>query len=170
MRVIEKPITEIKPYEKNPRRNDDSVEKCAESIKQYGWKQPLVVDPDGVIVVGHTRYKAAVKLGLDTVPCIVADDLSPEEIRAYRIADNKVGESSVWDNKLLLGELTEIDTDLFTGFDMGGLFDDILDEGDNTPIEENTQGVIWELVVKSADKEKIERMAELWKEVCNESL
>lgn len=168
MQVIEMPISEIKPYEKNPRRNDDSVDKCAESIKEYGWKQPLVVDADNVIVVGHTRYKAALKLGCETVPVVIADDLPPEKVKAYRLADNKVGEYSVWDNKLLLDELSEIDMGLFTGFDIGEVFDDILDEGDNTPIEENESGVIWELVVKSSSREKVERMAELWKEVNNE--
>ena len=161
------PVGKIRPYEKNPRRNDDSVDKCAKSIQDYGFKQPIVVDTDGVIVVGHTRYKAAIKLGLDTVPVIVADDLTPEKVRAYRIADNKVGELSVWDNKLLLGELKEIDFELFTGFDIGGVFDDILDEGDNTPIRENEKGVIWEVVIKSNDREKIEKVAEFWKEVQN---
>lgn len=120
MKIIEKPLGEIKPYGKNPRRNDSSVDKCARSIADYGWRQPLVIDADGVIVVGHTRYKAAQKLGLETAPCVVADDLTPEQIKAYRIADNKVGESSVWDNKLLLEELSEIDMSLFTGFDLGG--------------------------------------------------
>ncbi|MGQ9919538.1 MAG: ParB N-terminal domain-containing protein, partial [Bryobacteraceae bacterium] len=79
----------IRPYEKNPRQNDQAVDAVARSIREYGVKQPIVVDADGVIIVGHTRWKAAQKLGLEKVPVHVATDLSPEQARAYRIADNK---------------------------------------------------------------------------------
>ena len=92
MKVIDKLLTELKPYEKNPRNNTAAVEPVAESIKQFGFKVPIVIDKNGVIVAGHTRYKAAEKLGLDKVPCIVADDLSPEQIKAFRLADNKTAE------------------------------------------------------------------------------
>lgn len=108
MKVVQKSISEIKPYEKNPRKNDDAVEYVANSIKEFGFKQPIVIDNDGVIVAGHTRYKAAKKLKLNTVPCIVADDLTEEQIRAYRLADNKVAEASGWDFSLLDEELDEI--------------------------------------------------------------
>jgi ParB/RepB/Spo0J family partition protein len=84
-------LAELKPYEKNPRRNDASVEYVANSIKEFGFKVPIVIDRDGVIVAGHTRYKAAKKLGMEKVPCIVADDLSEAQIKAFRLADNKVG-------------------------------------------------------------------------------
>lgn len=113
MNVIEKNLTDIKPYEKNPRKNDDAVQYVAESIKQFGFKVPIVIDKDGVIVAGHTRYKAAKKLNLSTVPCVVADDLTEEQIRAYRLADNKVSEKSAWDFDLLFPELDDI-----TGIDM----------------------------------------------------
>lgn len=108
MNIIEKNINDIKPYEKNPRKNDHAVEYVANSIKEFGFKVPIVIDKDGVIVAGHTRYKASKKLGLEKVPCIIADDLSDEQIKAYRLADNKVGESAKWDDGLLGAELSEI--------------------------------------------------------------
>ena len=108
MNIIEKNLNEIKPYEKNPRKNDNAVEYVANSIKEFGFKVPIVIDKDGVIVAGHTRYKASKKLGLEKVPCIIADDLTPEQIKAYRLADKKVGESAKWDEGLLGAELSEI--------------------------------------------------------------
>ena len=90
MQIVEKKIEEIKPYEKNPRKNDGAVDAVANSIEQFGFRVPVVIDKDNVIVCGHTRYKAAKKLGLDTVPCVIADDLTEEQIKAYRLADNKV--------------------------------------------------------------------------------
>ena len=109
MEIYEKKLTEIKPYEWNPRKNDASVDKVAESISSFGFKVPIVIDKDGVIVTGHTRYKAAKKLKLKTVPCILADDLTEQQIKAYRLADNKVGESSEWDLGLLDLELQGIE-------------------------------------------------------------
>ena len=120
MNIIEKSITEVKPYEKNPRKNDQSVDKVANSIKEFGFKVPIVIDKNNVIVCGHTRYKAAKKLGLSVVPCVVADDLTEEQIKAYRLADNKVGEDSLWDMDLLteeLGDILELDMSDF-GFDL----------------------------------------------------
>lgn len=114
--IIYKKIAEIKPYEKNPRKNDEAVEYVANSIKEFGFKVPIVIDKNGVIVAGHTRYKASKKLGIDTVPCIVADDLTDEQIKAYRLADNKVSEKAEWDYGLLEEELngiSEIDMALF---------------------------------------------------------
>ena len=108
MNIIEKNLKDIKPYEKNPRKNDNAVEYVANSIKEFGFKVPIVIDKDGVIVAGHTRYKASKKLGLEKVPCVVADDLTDEQIKAYRLADNKVGESAKWDESLLGAELSEI--------------------------------------------------------------
>ncbi|MCR4411290.1 MAG: ParB N-terminal domain-containing protein, partial [Thermoguttaceae bacterium] len=85
-------LDRIRPYANNPRLNDDAVDAVAASIRQFGFRQPIVVDPEGVIIVGHTRYKAALKLGLEKVPVHVATDLTPEQIKAYRIADNKTAE------------------------------------------------------------------------------
>ena len=106
--IVEKKLKEIKPYEKNARKNDDAVKYVAESIIQFGFKVPIVIDKDNVIVAGHTRYKASKELGLETVPCIVADDLTEEQIKAYRLADNKVSEVAEWDFDLLGDELADI--------------------------------------------------------------
>ena len=100
-----KKLAEIKPYDKNPRDNEAAVQLVSNSIKEFGFKVPIVIDKAGVIVCGHTRYKAAHLLGLDEVPCIVADDLTPAQIRAYRLADNKVAEASQWDFERLADEL-----------------------------------------------------------------
>ena len=120
MQVVEKKIAEIKPYEKNPRKNDNAVDAVASSISQFGFKVPVVIDKDNVIVCGHTRYKAAKKLGLEKVPCVVADDLTDEQIKAYRLADNKVSELAEWDIDLLGEELDGIfDIDMTDfGFDL----------------------------------------------------
>ena len=101
-------VDELIPYEKNPRKNDDAVQYVAESIKQFGFKVPIVIDRNNVIVTGHTRLKAAKELGLKQVPCIVADDLTDEQIKAFRLADNKVSEKAEWDFELLDEELSEI--------------------------------------------------------------
>ncbi len=103
-----RPLAEIKPYEKNPRDNDTAVDAVAESIRRFGFRQPIVVDEAGVIVCGHTRWKAAQKLGLAEVPVHVARDLTPEQIRAYRIADNKTAELAEWNLELLPIELAEL--------------------------------------------------------------
>lgn len=108
MNIIEMKIGDIIPYEKNPRKNDEAVKYVAESIKQFGFKVPIVIDKNNVIVAGHTRYKASKKLGLKEVPCIVADDLTEEQIKAYRLADNKVAELAEWDFDLLGEELDSI--------------------------------------------------------------
>lgn len=107
--------SQVKPYDKNPRRNDGAVDAVAASIREFGFQQPIVVDRDGIIIAGHTRHKAARKLGLKEVPVVVADGLSPEKVKAYRLADNKVGELAGWDFSLLdreLAELDELDFDL----------------------------------------------------------
>ena len=112
MEIIMKGLDDIHPYEKNPRKNDDAAQYVAESIKAFGFKVPIVIDNDGVIVAGHTRYKAAKQLGLESVPCIVADDLTEEQIKAFRLADNKVSEKAGWDFALLEEELQLIDFDM----------------------------------------------------------
>ena len=127
MQIIDKKIGEIKPYEKNPRKNDNAVDAVASSISQFGFKNPIVIDGNNVIICGHTRYKAAQKLGLEKVPCVVADDLTEEQIKAYRLADNKVAELAEWDIDLLGDELDEI-------FDI-----DMSDFGFDLSEEENTQ-------------------------------
>jgi DNA modification methylase len=108
LNVEYRPLADIKPYEKNPRVNDAAVDAVAESIRRFGFRQPIVVDAEGVIVCGHTRWKAAQKLGLADVPVHVARDLTPEQIRAYRIADNKTAELAEWNLDLLPIELAEL--------------------------------------------------------------
>lgn len=108
MNVIEKQIGEIFPYENNPRNNESAVDAVAESIKQFGFKQPIVVDKDNVIIVGHTRWEAAQRLGLESVPVLVAEDLTEQQAKAYRLADNKTNELSGWDFLALDEELDKI--------------------------------------------------------------
>lgn len=108
MKIELRKLSEIKPYENNPRLNDDAVDSVAQSIREFGFRQSIVVDSEYVIIVGHTRYKAALKLGLEKVPTHVAKDLTPEQIKAYRIADNKTAELSDWNYDLLPIELAEL--------------------------------------------------------------
>lgn len=162
MEIVYKNLSELKPYENNPRINEGGVKYVVNSIKSYGFKIPMVIDKNNVIVCGHTRYKAAQELGMDKVPCIVADDLTDDQIKAFRIADNKVADFSLWDNKLLLQELDFLPDDLFTGFDISETFNELLDEKDNSVIEENTDGVVWRAVFESENKSKIEKINELW--------
>lgn len=113
MEVRNMNIDDIKPYDNNPRDNDNAVESTANSIKEFGWQQPIVVDKDMVIIVGHTRYKAAKKIGYKEVPVVVASNLNKEQVRAYRLADNKTGELANWVYGDLMSEIQEIqDLDL----------------------------------------------------------
>ena len=126
MEIVYKRVGEIRPYEKNPRRNDEAVKYVAESIKQFGFKVPIVIDSDGVIIAGHTRFKAVKKLGLEKVPCIIADDLTEEQVNAFRLADNKVAEKAEWDFDLLDEEI-----ELLPDFDFEALgfgFDEVKTE------------------------------------------
>ena len=126
MKVETVSIDKIKPYENNPRNNDDAVDAVANSIKEFGWQQPIVVDNGGVIIAGHTRYKAAKQLKLKEVPIVVADKLTEEQVNAYRLADNKSGELANWNTKKLDDELQalldQIDMTDF-GFDENIEFD-----------------------------------------------
>ena len=108
MDIQYKRLSDITPYERNPRKNDSAVKYVANSIKEFGFKVPIIIDKDGVIVAGHTRYKAAIKLKMKEVPCIIADDLSEEQVKAYRLADNKVAEKAEWDFILMTEELEDI--------------------------------------------------------------
>ena len=134
MHVEMRPINTIVPYENNPRHNDAGVDAVAASIREYGFRQPIVVDEDGVIIVGHTRYKAALKLGLEEVPVHVAVGLSPAQAKAYRIADNQTATLSTWDDDKLpleLAQLQELGFDLnMTGFSGDELMR-LLDSGTN---------------------------------------
>ncbi len=144
MQILQIAINELKAYENNPRQNDGAVEAVAESIEQFGFRVPLVIDKNNVIICGHTRKKAAERLGLASVPCVVADDLTPEQIKAYRLADNKTAELAEWDFAALereLEELTAFDVDMTAfGFDES-VFEEMEEEAEEKPEIEFTQSL-----------------------------
>lgn len=127
MQIIEKNIEELKPYPNNPRINDEAVEYVANSIKTFGFKVPVVIDKNNVIIAGHTRVKACQELGIKKIPCVVADDLTEEQVKAYRLADNKTAEMATWDIGKLEIELEDIDINMgdFGFLDLDGGVDSI---------------------------------------------
>jgi ParB-like chromosome segregation protein Spo0J len=142
MKIVSVPIERVVPYERNPRRNEGAVEKVANSLREFGWQQPIVVDSEMVVIAGHTRLLAARRMGLETVPVRVAENLTPEQVRAYRIADNRTGEEAEWDPELLALELGELrlsgyDLDL-TGFDVAEIAKALARELDGTGGESDT--------------------------------
>ena len=108
MVIVEKKLKDLIPYENNPRFNENAIEYVANSIKEFGFRVPIVIDKNNVIVCGHTRAKACERLGIKTVPCVVADDLTDEQIRAFRLADNKTAEIAEWDFEMLNFEIEEL--------------------------------------------------------------
>ena len=171
MNIVEMAVNDLVPYENNPRKNDDAVEKVALSISAFGFKVPIVIDANNVIVTGHTRLKAAKKLGLKTVPCIKADDLTEEQIKAFRLADNKVSEFSEWDEEKLMKELEalgDIDMSLY-GFefpeDDEGDDDDKYSDATNVPQYE-VQGEVPDI----SDLVDEEKTNELLEEIENSDL
>ena len=112
MQVVMKKITSLLEYDNNPRHNEEAIEAVANSIREFGFKVPIVISSDNVIIAGHTRLKASVLLGLEEVPCIIADDLNDEQIKAFRLADNKTAELATWDLSKLEEELSQIDMDM----------------------------------------------------------
>lgn len=139
MKVVSVNIEELIPYVNNPRDNENAVDAVASSIKNFGFKSPIIVDGQNEIINGHTRWKAAKKLGLKEVPVVIADDLSPEKVKAYRLADNKTSELSEWNDELLAIELEELEN---LDFDMSGFgFDEHSEDIDLTDLwEEQEEG------------------------------
>lgn len=140
MQIYDKPLGWLTPYENNPRNNDEAVEPVANPISEFGFKVPIVATSDGEIINGHTRWKAAKKLKLKTVPVIIADDLTEEQVRAFRLADNKVAEIAQWDIELLLSEIESVDNldmTLFGFTDSDYTLDDFEDEETGTDISED---------------------------------
>lgn len=129
-----KPLTEIRPYDDNPRRNEAAVGPVANSIKEFGFQSPIIVDRDGVIIAGHTRYKAAKRLGLKEVPVVFATELTPEQAQAYRIADNSTGELAEWDPALLLQELEGLKYNM-ADFGLDLQLDKVVDEAKDDEYE-----------------------------------
>ena len=130
------PIEEIIQYENNPRLNDNAVPYVMESIKEFGFKNPVILDRNNVIVAGHTRIKAATELGIKEVPCIYAKDLTEEQVKAYRLADNKVAEMSAWDFGKLEEELENLEIDMgefgFTDYGYDGNIDELFEDAPET--------------------------------------
>ncbi len=152
-------ISNIKPYENNPRKlSDQAIEKVAMSLKEYGFRQPIVVDKDMVIVAGHTRFRASKKLGLKQVPISVIDNLTEEQINAYRIADNRTAEESEWDNELLKMEIKELEAKDFK-LNLLGFNDEQL----NNILFEEKQGLTDEDEVPEAPEEPITKLGDIWK-------
>lgn len=152
-KIVLLPLAEIRPYDKNPRKNEKAVKYVKESIRQFGFKVPIVIDSNRVIVCGHTRLLAAKSLGMAEVPCIMADDLTDDQIKAFRLADNKVGEFAEWDLDLLGDELdaiadaSDIDMGDF-GFDLSGDDEEKEIVEDEVPEEVEPvckKGDIWQL-------------------------
>src|SRR6516164_4898263 len=158
MNIEMRPIASIRPYDNNPRHNDAAVDAVAASIREFGFRQPIVVDEDGVIIVGHTRYKAALKLGLEEVPAHVAKGLSPAQAKAYRLADNQTATLSQWDDDKLpleLAQLQQMDFDLnLTGFSADELMR-LLDSGTN-------EGLTDPDAVPEPPDEPITQLGDLW--------
>ena len=152
-------ISSIKPYENNPRKlSEQAIQKVAMSLKEYGFRQPIVVDKNMVIVAGHTRYRASKKLGLKQVPISVIDNLSEEQINAYRIADNRTAEESEWDNELLKMEIKELEAKDFK-LDLLGFNEDQL----NDILFEEKQGLTDEDEVPETPEEPISKLGDIWK-------
>ena len=154
--IIYLPLSEIKPYENNPRYNESAVDAVAQSIKEFGFKNPIIVDKHKVIIAGHTRYKASQQLGLEEVPCIIASDLTEEQVKAYRLVDNKVGELAEWDFLKLEKEITGLPEYDFEGFgfdlqeieDKLGIEKEITDDAYEIPETIETKvkkGEVWQL-------------------------
>lgn len=166
MEILMKSVDALNEYENNPRRNDDAVDAVAASIDNFGFKVPILIDENNVIIAGHTRLKAAKKLGLEVVPCIECKDLTPEQVRAFRLADNKVGELAEWNLEKLNFELGELDFDMEQfGFDDEFSRDDEMDDADNIDDffadreskkkDDKLDGTIYEVIVNSEDEEQL---------------
>lgn len=153
MQIENKNIEELIPYINNPRNNDEAVDAVASSIKNFGFKVPIVIDSNGEIINGHTRLKAAKKLGLEKVPVIIANDLTPEQVKAFRIADNKVAEIATWNEELLnieLGELAELDFDM-EEFGFGEIEEEQGEEISDAEEDDFDGEVLEETTVKAGD-------------------
>ena len=152
-------INSITPYENNPRKlSDKAIETVAMSLKEYGFRQPIVVDKDRIIVVGHTRFRASKKLNFKEVPITIADNLTPEQINAYRIADNRTSEESDWDSELLKMELKELDLKDFD-LELTGFNEDQL----NSMLFEEKEGLTDEDAVPELPEEPISKLGDIWK-------
>jgi ParB-like chromosome segregation protein Spo0J len=164
MEIVYKKLDDLIPYANNPRFNDEAVEYVANSIKEFGFKVPIVIDKNNEIVAGHTRYKASIELGLTEVPCIIADDLSEEQIKAFRLVDNKVSEASEWNFELLDEELENIDIDLS---DYG--FENIDVSFDESDLEDDRQKTKVQVAIVYDSYEEFEKVKEEYEALANQT-
>ncbi len=163
------PIDDLQLYYNNPRKNSEAVQYVANSIQQFGFKVPIVVDKDNMIICGHTRYKAARRLRIAKVPCIRAEDLSPEQVKAFRLADNKVAEMSGWDFDRLEMEFNDIDPAQFDLADFGffpTFTDDVTDdedegEDDNESDKEESYALVIDCGSKAEQRDIYERLTKM---------
>ena len=177
MNVKEISISKITPYNRNPRDNDKAVEAVANSIEEFGFQQPIVVDKDMVIIVGHTRYKAAQELGLQTVPVVIASNLNEEQVKAYRLADNRTNELATWNEAMLIEEIGQIedidmtlfgfgDIDIDGGESLDEVTEDDFEEEDVEDTHDVKEGDIWQLgnhrvmCGSSTDAEDVKKLTE----------
>ena len=177
MNVKEISISKITPYDRNPRDNDKAVEAVANSIEEFGFQQPIVVDKDMVIIVGHTRYKAAQELGLKTVPVVIASNLNEEQVKAYRLADNRTNELATWNEAMLIEEIEQIedidmtlfgfgDIDIDGGESLDEVTEDDFEEEDVEDTHDVKEGDIWQLgnhrimCGSSTDAEDVKKLTE----------
>ena len=167
LKIIYKDVNDLQMYENNPRKNSDAVQYVANSIQQFGFKVPIIIDNTNTIVCGHTRYKAARRLKMAKVPCIIADDLSEDQIRAFRLADNKVAEMSTWDYDRLEQEFMLLDPMEFDIADFGFFpdygTDDDEEEDDDEETSEAAKRYIIQIECKSLNdqRETYERLTNL---------
>ncbi len=168
MQIVYKDINDLQMYENNPRKNSDAVQYVANSIQQFGFKVPIIIDKNNTIVCGHTRYKAARRLKMAKVPCIMADDLDEDQIRAFRLADNKVAEMATWDYDRLEQEFALIDPLEFDIADFGFFpnyeadeEEEEEDEVGNSVTEEKTYSLVIDCESKAEQKDVYDRLAKM---------
>lgn len=162
-------VNSVTPYKNNARKNDDTVPYLKRSIERFGFRVPLVIDADGIVVCGHTRLKAALELGMTKVPCVRVTDLTEDEIKAFRLADNKIAEMSSWDYSVLDEELEGLKEDGFDDMEGFGFADDIF-SGDDEPGPEASDGDAAPDVDKTDDGEEKKRIVILFEESEREQL
>jgi ParB-like chromosome segregation protein Spo0J len=160
MEVRDLSLDTIIPYARNPRKNDGAVDKVAASIKEFGWRSPIVVDEEMVILAGHTRYKAAKKLGLTEAPVHIAEGLTEAQKKAYRIADNRVAEEAEWDSDLLKIELEDLgDFNLeLTGYDLNELAKLFDSEEIDQELKEESYSEVFNVIVECGDEVEQEKV------------
>lgn len=160
MNIINLSVSDLIPYENNPRHNESAVDAVSESIRQFGFLVPIVIDKNNVIAAGHTRLMAAQKLGMDEVPCVMAEELTDEQIRAFRLADNKTGELATWDFEKLDLELQEL-----TSFDMEGFGFDLDEKAEKERPEVKLNDEEYQIIIDCDDENDMEQKYDLLQEM-----